>query len=531
MKYILKITTVLLAFVFVFVSCTDDLDTTPLDPDETTADVVFDTPGAYKAFLAKLYAGLAVSGQDGPAGMGDISGIDEGFGQYLRAYWYHQELPTDEAVIGWNDQTIKDFHWQEWGTSDNFIAAMYYRVYYQIALVNEFLRSTTDAKLNERGESDQVKGEVAAYRNEARFLRAMSYWHALDLYGGGVPFVTEKDPVGSFLPPPISKADLFAYIESELKAIEDNINPIGQAEYGRADQGAVWTLLTKLYLNAEVYIGEAKYTEAITYANKVINSNTYSLVDNYSHLFLADNSNLPEVIFPIVYDGVETQTFGGTNFIIHAAVGGDMDPTAYGVGGGWGGTRTTSGLVNKFDDPSGDTDSRAIFFTENQTLEIENISDFKQGYAVGKFKNVTSTGEQGSNPDYPDTDFPMFRLADVYLMYAEAVLRGGAGGDQGTALTYINMLRQRAYGDESGNISSGELTLDFILDERARELYWECHRRTDLRRYDLLTGGNYLWPWKGNAQDGRATDSKYNLFPLPSSDVGANPNLEQNPNY
>jgi len=125
----------------------------------------------------------------------------------------------------------------------------------------------------------------------------------------------------------------------------------------------------------------------------------------------------------------------------------------------------------------------------------------------------------------------MFRLADVYLMYAEAVLRGGAGGDQGTALTYINMLRERAYDDDSGNISAGDLTLDFIIDERARELYWECHRRTDLRRYDLLTGGDYLWPWKGNAQDGRATDSKYNLFPLPSSDVGANPNLEQNPNY
>ncbi len=534
MKYIIKIATVLLGFVFLYTSCLNDLDTEPLDPDETTADVVFEEPGAYKAFLAKLYAGLAVSGQDGPAGMADISGIDEGFGQYLRGFWYHQELVTDEAVIGWNDQTIKDFHAHNWGASDNFIAAMYYRIYYQISIANEFLRSTTEEKLDERGESEQTKAEVAQYRHEARFLRALSYWHALDLFGGGVPFIDENDPVGSYMPEPISKENLFAFIESELKAIENDITTVGTNEYGRADQGAVWTLLAKLYLNAEVYINEAKYTEVITYTKKVIEQGPYTLEDNYEHLFLADNGNLSEVIFPIIYDGINIQTYGGTNFIIHAAVGGDIPPSEFGVGGGWGGIRTTKALVNKFDDPSGATDSRAIFYGEDygQSLEIEDISNFQQGYAIGKFKNVTSAGEQGTSQDYPDTDFPMFRLADVYLMYAEAVVKGGSGGNIGDAVIYVNLIRQRAYGDASGDIDATDLNEpDFILNERARELYWECHRRTDLIRYGKLTGGDYLWPWKGNTQDGVATDDKYNLFPLPSSEVNANTNLSQNPDY
>ena len=126
-----------------------------------------------------------------------------------------------------------------------------------------------------------------------------------------------------------------------------------------------------------------------------------------------------------------------------------------------------------------------------------------------------------------DTDFPMFRLGDVYLMYAEAVERGG-GGNAGLAVDYINALRQRV---GASTINAGDVNLDFILDERGRELYWECHRRTDLIRYNKLTGSNYIWTWKGNIKDGRSTDAKYNLFPLPAQDVNTNPNLSQNPNY
>ena len=518
------------SFFFLLTSCTKDLDTIPLNPKTITSATVFDSPAAYKSALAKLYAGLAVSGQQGPAGMPDISGIDEGFGQYLRGYWYLQELSTDEAVIAWNDQTVKDFHYQTWDANDVFIKAFYYRIFYQVALCNEFLRQTTDAKLKARGVDDALKAKIVHYRAEARFLRALSYWHAMDEFGN-VPFVTEKDPVGAFFPKQISRADLFAYIESELKAIDTDLVDARQNEYGRADKAAAWTLLAKLYLNAEVYIGQPKYTECLTYCNKIINAG-YSLKPVYQNLFLADNNlNNNEVIFTVNFDGVHTKTYGGTNFIIHAAVGGTMDPAAFGIAGGWAGLRTTSAFVTKFTDPTGTTDSRAMFWTDGQTLEINDVGKFEDGYAITKFKNVTSTGVAGSDLDFVDTDFPMFRLADVYLMYAEAVLRGGTGGDRVTAVNYVNLLRERAYGNNSGDIAAGDLTLDFILDERGRELYWEATRRTDLIRFGKFTGGSYLWPWKGGVKEGTATDSKYNLYPIPSSDLTANPNLIQNPGY
>jgi hypothetical protein len=174
-------------------------------------------------------------------------------------------------------------------------------------------------------------------------------------------------------------------------------------------------------------------------------------------------------------------------------------------------------------------DKRAMFWTAGQSLDINDIGSFTDGYAITKWKNVTSTGAPGSSKSYSDIDFPMFRLADVYLMYAEAVIR--SGGDLNTALGYVNALRERAYGDAGGNITTDQLDLAFILDERARELYWEGYRRTDLVRFGQFTNGTYVWPWKGNTKDGIATLPMYNIFPIPSADVSANPNLVQNPGY
>ena len=530
MKKIFKITILIAGLVFIILpGCVKDLDTVPIDKDQTTAASVFEDPAAYKQILAKLYAGLAVTGQEGPSGNPDISGIDEGFSQYLRMIWYHQVMTTDEAVISWNDQTIKDFHWQTWGASDVFIAALYYRIFYQISATNEFIRETTDEKLDDRGVSGQLRTDIGYFRAEARWLRAYSYWHALDLFAN-VPFVTEEDPVGAFFPKQIQRSDLYSWLVEELETIQDLMVDARGNEYGRADKACAWMLLAKLYLNADVYVGQNRATECITNCKKIIEAG-FTLEADYSHLFLADNNLSQEIIFPINFDGAFTKTWGGTTFVIHAAVGGEMVPADFGIDGGWGGTRTTSGLVNKFNDTSGDTDSRAMFFTVGQTLEIDDIGDFTNGYAVAKFKNLTKDGTQGSDLTFPDTDFPVFRLADAYLMYAEAVLRGGTGGDMGMAVSYINALRERAYGDNSGNISSGDLTLAFIIDERARELYWEGHRRTDLVRFGLFTGGDYLWPWKGNTKEGRSTDAKYDIFPIPDADIGANENLQQNTGY
>ncbi len=522
---------VLAAIGGLFNACTKDLDTSPIDPDVVTSGNAFDEPEAYTQFMAKCYAGLALGGNEGD-GQGDIAGIDGGFSPYLRQFWYHQELSTDEAVIAWEDQTIKDFHYQQWSSSDVFITAMYARVLYQVSLTNEFLRQTTDEVLADRGVSDEWKTKIANYRLEARFLRALSYWHGLDLFGG-VVLVTENDPIGDpdYFPTRVSKEEMFRYIESELIDISSQMMAPRTNEYGRADQGAAWTLLAKLYLNAEVYIGQPKYTECLTYVNQVLASG-YSLSPTWEQLFWANNDldaqTMNEIIFPVRFDGIHEHTNGGTTFIINAAIGGNMDAASYGltINAGWGGTRVTPEFVGKFD---ADNDKRAAFFTDGQNLSIDDINSFNDGYAYPKFVNysiINDVKTNGSDATFADTDFPMFRLADIYLMYAEAVLRGGSGGSEAEAKGYIDQLHQRA-----GISGTYDLNLDYILDERARELAWECHRRTDLIRFGKFSQSTYVWEWKGNVKQGQSTDSKYNVYPIPASEVNSNPNVTQNPGY
>ena len=501
-----------------------------LDPkSQTNGAIVFEDESSYRSFIARVYSGLAVTGQQGPAGQGDIQDIDEGFSNYWRQYWGAQQFPTDEAVIGWGDEGLPDFHDQDWTEANQFVTALYNRVFFQVSLSNEFLRETTDAKLTERGVSDELKATIQTFRAEARFLRALSYWHGLDLFGS-IPFFTENDDIGVVAPDQAPKEQIFNFIESELKEIESQLPDAGAGQYGRADKGAAWALLAKLYLNATVYTGQDKNAECITYCNQLISSNAYELDDQFEHLFQADNHTSPEIIFPIAFDGLRTQTWGGMTFLTHAPVGGSMDPGSYGIDGGWWGVRTTSAFVDQFPDETGDIDARGMFYTDGQTKEIASISEFTNGYAYPKFVNVTSDGQQGANATFPDTDFPMFRLADVYLTYAEAVVRGGSGGNRATALGYVNAIRDRAYGNTDGRITDGDLNLDFLIDERSRELAWEAHRRTDLIRFGQLTDQG-IWPWKGGVAEGKLTESFRNLYPIPSSELLANPKLDQNTGY
>jgi hypothetical protein len=280
-----------------------------------------------------------------------------------------------------------------------------------------------------------------------------------------------------------------------------------------------------VYLNAEVYTGAPHYTEALAAAQAVI-AGPYSLDPDYEHLFQADNHTSPEIIFPVVQDGLHTQHYGGTTFLIHASCGGSMDPTVYGVNNCWWGLRLKEAA---YDSVSADP-RHPYLFTSGQTVAIASLTNFGDGIPAPKFSNKTSAGGNGSHVEFPDTDFPMFRLADAYLIYAEAHLRGGGGTAQ-QALDYVNAIRQRAYGDNSGDITALDLTLQFILNERQKELLWEAHRRTDLVRYGQFTGGTYIWDWKGNVQAGVATQPHLNLYPIPASQLSANPNLTQNPGY
>jgi len=516
-------------------SCTKDLNQVP--SYSANAEVVYSDPAQILQVLARLYGTFAVSGQNGPAGSPDISGIDEGFSNYLRQYWQIQEVTTDEAVIGWNDGTLPNLNTLTWNADNEFVRATYDRIFYEVSLCNEFIRQTSDDKLSSRGVTGAGAEAVRTYRAEARLLRALSYWHAIDLFGGG-PFATEKDAIGT-TPPYRNRADMFTFVESELKDLDAN-GPLlaPRAVYARADKAVCWTLLTKLYLNAKVYTGTDRSTDALTYANKVLTQGGYSLCNTatasasaYQKLFLADNGQTDarnEVIFPITFDGQRTKTYGGMTYLVHAPVGRAVSPGSAGINGGWAGLRTKPNLTGLFGANTGPGDQRAALFVfKGQNPSVDTLGQFSSGPLVAKFRNVTSAGVQGSDAsgDFADTDFPMFRLADVQLMYAEAVLRGGQGGNLATALGYVNGLRTRA-----GSNTVATIALNDILDERARELFWEGHRRTDLIRFGKYATG-YNWPFKGNVRGGRDVDATRVLFPIPNSDRVANANLPQNPGY
>ncbi|MBI1344412.1 MAG: RagB/SusD family nutrient uptake outer membrane protein [Terrimonas sp.] len=522
------ITLILLVVSGSIISCTKKLDLVPTN--DITSATVYSTPTGYKLAFAKLYGSFALTGNQGPAGNGDVQGIDEGTSDFLRLFWKAQELSTDEAVVSWGDPGIQDFHNMNWSASNPMLTGVYYRSYYQITLCNDFINQSTDANLSSRGISGADADAIKVYREEARYLRAFQYWVLMDLFGN-VPFVTENDALGSVLPSQINRADLFIYIETELKDLESKLVAARGNEYGRADQAAVWALLARLYLNAGVYTGTPRWTDAATYAAKVIGAG-YTLTSDYRQLMLADNQlNKNEFIFTINYDGLKTQNWGGTTFLAHASVGGNMTASVYGLDGGWAGIRATKNLPLLFPDVNGTTDKRAQFFTSGQNMEINDLTQFTDGYAVTKYRNVTRSGAAGSSLTWVDIDFPVFRLPEMYLIYAEAVARDNAAGSIATATGYINALRGRAYGNTSGDISSAQLTPDFVLNERGRELYWEGFRRTDLIRFNKFTEGTYLWPWKGGVKSGTSVAGFRKLYPIPSADISSNTNLVQNPGY
>jgi starch-binding outer membrane protein, SusD/RagB family len=510
-------------FAMNLVSCSKDLNREP--PNSITGSQVFSTAAGAKQALGKVYSAFALTSSTGPSNT-DLGGIDAGTSDFIRLLWDADELSTDEAVCAWNDPGVPDFHNLNWNSSNVILLGLYARIMYQVTVANSFIQQASSLNF-----SGQDKVNLGYYIAEARFLRAFDYWEMLDLFGNS-PFITDKQAINT-IPTYITRPNLFAYVESELLSL-DSANamvPAMQNEYARADQAAVWALLSRMYLNADVYLGSGNdhYTDAITYATKVIGAG-YTLHPVYQDLFLADNNlNNPEQIFSIAYDGANTQNYGGTTFIINASIGGSMVPAAYGVpGGGWAGNRVTSSIPNLF--PNGNADARKLFYTSGQSEAIADIGTFTDGYAVTKWQNINSNGTLPTGAStFCSTDFPLFRLAEQYLIYAEAVLRGGTGGSQAQALTYFNAIRQRAYGNASGNFAT--LTLQNILDERALEMYWECLRRSDLIRYGFFTSGTYVWPWKGGIISGTGVDNHFNLFPLPATDLNTNPNLIQNPGY
>ncbi len=538
-------------------SCISDLDQYP--QTETASKDVYTSLANYEAVLGKIYAAMVTSGQGKDGDNKDMESVlnsGKGF-DYMRMFINLQECGTDEFASTWltGEQTT-GLSYLSWDANDAWVSDMYYRIYYNIALCNEFLRNANGASFS--GE-DEVK--MKEYKAEVRFMRALFYYHALDLYRN-IPMVTENDPVGSFIPPRFTPQQTFDYIESELKDCVSDLLPASTCPYGQASQGAAYTLLAKLYLNSEVYTGVAKYAECKEACEQVMNMG-YSLESDYSKLFNADNDKRTnEIIFALPVSATHTISWGSSTYMVCGQLSlsnANQTPGDFGATSGWSEFRLRPEFVDKFEESDiysqGETakgDVRARFFTNGQSKDVTSMTDETAGYLSEKWSNKKDDGTDASNTanDGADTDYPLFRLSDVYLMYAECVARikgtnwddwnGGTDASDPAviasrkkgAIYWINLVRERAGASDvwSSNFADDNALLQFILDERARELYHEGYRRTDLIRFGQFTTNKYIWQWKGGTHDGQAVDSKYNIYPIPNTELTANPNLH-NDNY
>ena len=506
----------LMTVAFASTSCVGDLDVDPtINP---SVDMTFDRDGNFR----KIYANMALTGQKGPAGNADIEGIDEGTSDFFRQIWNMNELPTDEAICCWADPGVPEYNFAQWDASHGMIKCSYYRLVFGITLANYFLEMT---------EGD-TSAEAKLQRAEARFMRALYYMYEMDFFGR----VTFSEKVSSENPAEKTRTEIFEYIEKELLECVEEMNEPRQGEYGRADKAAAWMLLARLYLNAEVYTGTARWADASKYAKMAMDSG-YSLSTNYQHLFMGDNNvngAQNEIILPILQDGIDTQNYGGALFLIASTTKDDM--SGKGTSEAWAGNRARKDLVKKFfptsDAPQADEammvaaagDDRALFYGKDRNSDVEEVSVFADGFSVSKFTNAYSTGAKPRDPKFVDMDIPFLRLAEAYLTYAEAEARLG---NDANAKTAIDALKDRAHAGKQGTYS-----LDDICDEWAREFFFEGRRRIDLVRFGKFGGNSdYMWEWKGGVKAGSNFPAFRNVYGVPTDFIIANENLHQNEGY
>ncbi len=511
---ILKLLFGLAMFSALTISCTSDLETKPL-VELSLEELLQQDPQAVEGILSRLYGSFALSGAQG-SGSSDISD-DAGESPFLRGIVNLQDFAADAMKNRWGDNGLDQLTTtSDWTDQNKFFRYLYNRIFFTIPQCNNLLSILPNVDVDNK--------EVVI--SEVRYIRALAYFYLIDVFGKGV-LATEENFGQSEPLPEASRQELFDYVESELLDIE----PILPATntYGRATNGAAQMLLAKLFINAEVYTGTSRYADAATYANKVINSGNYSLATNFVLNFSADNDTSSEIIFPLIADAAVSQSFGNTTYIINGSLNSATMPLAdFGATEGWGGHRSSKAWYGLFGDLETSTDARAsLFWTEGHNYEMEDYKTWTDGYPSIKFRNTNTTGASTAT-SFANTDFPLFRLADAYLMYAECAIRNAAGTDMNMALQYVNEVRSRS---NASTINQSELTLQFIIDERGRELNLEGHRRTDLIRFGMFTGNSYLWPWKGGVRNGTSIPATYNVFPIPASALQANPNLTQNPGY
>ena len=540
-----------------FVSCADELNIKSIDPQSTPTYTV-------EGLLAKQYATLGLTGQKGPAGSADLS-CDEGESGFIRTIFNLQELMTDETAWAYQaDNAIAPITNLSWNSGNDRVNWAYQRLIFDITLYNQFI-SEQSGSLSE----DQIA--------EVRFLRALNYYYFLDLYRRA-PFKLTFD---DSLPTEKSGKDLYEWLDNELTTIEPLMAEVGaynnSQNFGRADRGAAYALHARLALNSEVYTdGQIKdYQKAIDYCDKIINSGKYDLCreekngySGYQQLFMGDNDCNPEamkeIIFPIRQDGLKARAYAGTTYLVAAATIAGMPYAS--TGDPWKCFFARENMVEKFfpnkdipmaakeDIPENATqekiiakdnekgistadvvakakDDRALFYMGVGGCETgkvrtinpgENITGPLNGASFVKWSNLHADGTAQHDQNYSDTDFPVFRLAEIYLTRAEAKYRLGQDG-----LDDILKVQDRANRVSKAR-SVDEQTL---IDEWCREFYMEGRRRSDLVRFGLFTGSKYLWSYKGGAENGAGIPAYYDVYPIPDNEIKNNPNMHQNPKY
>ena len=536
-----------------FTSCVNDLDVEPIDPS-LQSDV---TP---EQLFNKCYSVFATSGHNGGDDNVDVDGLDGGFQYKFRQMWNSNELTTDEAICGWGDEGIASYCHNSYDASHPMLRGYYYGLCIGITFCNHYL--------------DVFPDYDATMTAEVRFLRAFQFYLLTDAFGN-IPFTTT---ISGENPEQYTRAQVCEFIESELKAIvgendADNAYVLndprpkkyGETGYGRIDKAAAWMLLSRLYLNSEVYTGTPRWQEAANYAKKVMDSGyklhtegyaaegkdgVYREFTAYQMLFMGDNGTTDaayEAVFPVIQDGLRTTSWGGTNFLICSTVDADVHPYPYDeteVNGlynnsTWGGNRARPELIRLFfpndDAPSEHAyavamaagDDRALFETEGRNLNVEDESNFKYGYAAAKFNNFKCDGSKGSDNTFADSHLFYMRVAEAYLNYAEALTRMNGGTAPAEAVAAINAIRGRAHATQRTSY-----TINQILDEWGREFYFEGRRRVDLIRFGKFGGTtDYKWQWKGGSYAGRDFEAFRNVFAIPTDDLIANSKLQQNPGY
>ena len=549
-------------------SCMADLDKGNIDPNVSASP---STMGLY----SKCYAGLIMEGNDGNA---DFTIDDAGKSTLLRNLFNFNELPTDEAICWWSDGGLAEIGYNQYNASTATLKFLYYRLMSNIAFDNSYLNN------------DAAKEDKTRYA-EVRVIRAYNYFLMLDFFGDPA-FVTESSANSPLQAHTynekfesgksytraellqMGREFLFNWVKDELLAAEPDLLEAKpevdtDADYGRIDKGTCWLLLSRLYLNAGTYLNNdgqnnPYWDKALEYAENIIKS-PYALFDEnkikpeatangykpYDLLFMGDNGSNGascEALLPLLQDGEKTRGYGGSMFYVAAlwneTVKTVADKDAGTTANNWSGMRVRPTFLKKFfTDPTivvGKTakeiralniDDRAIFWGKGdskneRTLELGDNSSFFMGIATPKWNNNYSTNGTPHDSYNVDTDFFLFRVAEAYLNAAEAEMHlHGEGSTK--AKDYIDAIRKRAHADVHESY-----TLNDVLDERARELYCEGIRRTDLIRFNQFGGAaSYKWELKGGSANGTTFDKTKNVYPLPSSETLANKNLTQIDGY